>query len=456
MIEAFFTIASNNYLAQVQTLFSSVRTAHPESKRILILLGPQPNFIDSFSFDIINVTSLNIEHFADMATRYSVMECSTAVKPSAFLYFFDTLQFNNIVYLDPDIFVYARLDLVTSLFASNYDIILTPHITSYIDDGYIPNELSFSQSGQYNLGFLAARATEEVKGYMAWWARRLVTHAGSDPKSGTFTDQKWCDSIPSFLTNYFILKHNGYNVAYWNMYQRPLTNCDDVWHVGSDLLVFFHFSGISFFDDTLISKHQNRLVWSNIGLYQTLFIEYRRLLLLHNWTTQRLEPYIFDYVGDMSCKISPIIRSLYNHMYPTVQWIDFSSQKQFLEDMCHTIPFSQRGLEKPLNQLQYFIYINRLDLQLQFVINNVKDRERFHLWFERIGSAEYELSDEFLHTHQTKQRLTLGSRILRIRYRLILGIFLLLKLFYNRIPPKHKFKLKIHFYDVITWLRKYM
>ena len=164
MIEAFFTIASTNYLAQVQTLFTSLQIVHPESKRYLILLGSLPNSINISYFEIINVTSLNIENFADMATRYSVMECSTAVKPSAFLYFFDTLHFNNIVYLDPDIFVYARLDLVASLFASNHDIILTPHVTTYIDDVYIPNELSFSQSGQYNLGFLAARATGEVKG----------------------------------------------------------------------------------------------------------------------------------------------------------------------------------------------------------------------------------------------------------------------------------------------------
>jgi hypothetical protein len=407
-------------------------------------------------FDIINVTSLNIEDFADMATRYSVMECSTAVKPSAFLYFFDTLHFNNIVYLDPDIFVYARLDLVASLFASNYDIILTPHVTTYIDDVYIPNELSFSQSGQYNLGFLAARATGEVKGYMAWWARRLATHAGADPKLGTFTDQKWCDSIPSFLTHYFILKHSGYNVAYWNMYQRPLTRCDNVWYAESDLLVFFHFSGLSFSNNQLISRHQNRLDWSAIGLYQHLFIEYRKLLLSNSWDIQRLVPYVYDYAGDMSCKISPIVRSLYNQMYPTVTSISFESQKSFLVDMCNAIPVSQRGIEHPLTQLQYYIYTTRDNLRSQYNISTFTGREHFHLWFEQVGVTEFDLSKQFFITDHSEQSLTLGSRIIRLRYNIFFIIFQFIKCMYNWIPQDHKSLFRSRFNFIIKFIKYFI
>ena len=70
-----------------------------------------------------------------------------------------------------------------------------------------------------------------------------------------FTDQRWADYMPS-LFNHHLLKDPGYNVAYWNLHERPLTCADGRIYARNLPLRFFHFSGFDPRMPWLLSRHQ--------------------------------------------------------------------------------------------------------------------------------------------------------------------------------------------------------
>jgi hypothetical protein len=66
-----------------------------------------------------------------------------------------------------------------------------------------------------------------------------------DKPRGIFVDQKWIDLAPLFFEGIYILKHKGYNMAWWNFNDRKLFEQNGDYYVNSENypLVFFHFSG---------------------------------------------------------------------------------------------------------------------------------------------------------------------------------------------------------------------
>ncbi len=81
-------------------------------------------------------------------------------------------------------------------------------------------------------------------------------YAYAAPQSFLFVDQKWIDFAPCFFTSIGLLKHEGCNVAYWNLHERYIFGTNGNWIVNNrDPLVFYHFSGIRVDGGDQISKH---------------------------------------------------------------------------------------------------------------------------------------------------------------------------------------------------------
>lgn len=72
------------------------------------------------------------------------------------------------------------------------------------------------------MGFIAIRWNDKTKLFIDWWMSRLRYNAFNAFSKGMFTDQKWIDLIPGFFDGVYILKDNGYNVAYWNLHGRKI------------------------------------------------------------------------------------------------------------------------------------------------------------------------------------------------------------------------------------------
>ena len=200
-----FTICSNNYLAQAFTLGDSLAQSNPDYHFFIGLcdrLNDQIDYALISKYPIVDVSQLGLPSLDDMASRYNIIELNTAVKPFYFQYFFAKYeQAVQVLYIDPDIFVYEKMNLIDDAFLHN-SFQLTPHILTPIPlDGLHPGENFFLKYGIYNLGFLGLKRSVEVHEFLEWWGERLKRFCYKDVKRGYFVDQKWIDLVPIFWNN---------------------------------------------------------------------------------------------------------------------------------------------------------------------------------------------------------------------------------------------------------------
>lgn len=274
MTQAVFTIVSRNYFAYARTLGDSLRQSNPELEfNVLVVDRRDPAFEARHpDWRITWVEDLGIEGFEHVAFKYDILELNTNVKPTFAKRLLD--RHEKVVYLDPDIFVYASLQKIFALL-EDHAVVLTPHITRPIDDHMLPGEPEFLTSGIYNLGFAAFNRSTEARELLDWWERRCLSLAYNEQAQGFFVDQKWMDFAPSLCATASILRDKQYNTAYWNLHERQIDWPDGVAHIDDRPLVFFHFSGLPPVGDDRVSKYQTRSLLSGRKDIAPLFAEYR-------------------------------------------------------------------------------------------------------------------------------------------------------------------------------------
>lgn len=271
------TIASANYLRFVMTLYDSYMRYHP-GQRFFVLIVDHPAVMPQgeYPFEIVFAEELPIKNFAHVAFQFDVLELNTNVKPTFLKYLLQRRGVDQILYFDPDIFVYHALDSVFALLHEN-SIVLTPHCTIPIEDQQEPSEQNFLRTGVFNLGFIGLKQCKEAFLMLDWWETRCLNLGYHELATGLFVDQKWMNLIPCYFSSVHVLKHPGCNVAYWNLHERILsTNTEGKLFVnGQYPLVFFHFSGIVAEDESSLSKYQNRYTFQQRPDIVPLFDAYR-------------------------------------------------------------------------------------------------------------------------------------------------------------------------------------
>ncbi|GAB4489510.1 MAG: hypothetical protein OHK006_21310 [Thermodesulfovibrionales bacterium] len=131
--------------------------------------------------------------------------------------------------------------------------------------------------------------------FLDWWKARLARYCMADVLHGLYTDQKWVDLTPALFEGVFLLREPGYNVAYWNLHEKEFSACDGEITVNGEPFFFYHFSALTVDDLDLISKHQTRYRLSRFPELQTLFAQYRDLLVQNGYPDCAAWPYTFDY-----------------------------------------------------------------------------------------------------------------------------------------------------------------
>lgn len=382
------TIASANYLPYVRTLMQSVRDTNPELNRYFILVDRKSETkIDSDDlFEVIEAQSLGIDSFQDMTIRYDVMELNTAVKPFAIEWLFENTSAETVIYLDPDICVYRRLDELEEALEEGASVVVTPHLTKPLEDGKSPDDHSMLQAGVFNLGFIAVRRDHEAREFVQWWGRRLKDACHADFANNLFTDQRWIDLAPCYLSNLKVVRSAAYNVAYWNLAQRPPRVRRGRYFFDNEELAFFHFSGLQFDKPTVVSKHQNRFTWKDITVLHTLFNDYRKRLMANGWGSLRSPPYSYDQAEDVM--IVPLIRRLFRDLYPKAL-ADVPLNSRFILAMCNRAAGLPNDSCGRVTQLMHKAYRERPDLQAAFPLSSAQSIEGFVGWFEASAAREY-------------------------------------------------------------------
>lgn len=279
-----FTSATCSYLDRARVLAGTVRRHHPEWTFCLCLADEPPEGMpqrmvvasEAEPFDhIVRLAELDIPDLRRWIFQHALVELCTAVK-GPMLQHLLARGARKVVYLDPDIAIFAPLEPIEAAL-DRHDVVLTPHLLEPepTHARVVDNEICALRHGIFNLGFLAVANTTEGRRFADWWSARLLEFCVDDPASGLFTDQRWCDHAPVFFPTLHILRDPGYNVASWNVAQRPVTiDPDGAIRAAGHILRFFHFTKI----DTV-----GRDVLEQLGRHQ------RPLLELAAWYRDRLD-----------------------------------------------------------------------------------------------------------------------------------------------------------------------
>lgn len=243
-----YTSAACNYIPKVRMLFNSLREHHPEAVLHLLLADGKTELLDLSKepFDVVTTLSdLEVAHSSGWAFCHSIVELATAIKPLYLQKLLARDDCDKVLYLDPDMVVFSRLDdILATLDVAN--ITLTPHqvcpeetMSSIVD-----NEISSLKHGVYNLGFVGVAANDEGRRFADWWAHRVYHFCRSEIPNGLFTDQRWIDLVPAFFTGVAVQRTPRHNVATWNIATRDMTrNASGQYLIDGEPLGFYHFTG---------------------------------------------------------------------------------------------------------------------------------------------------------------------------------------------------------------------
>lgn len=300
---AFFTICSNNYMPHAKVLAATVRRHHPGVPFFVCLADEPiewPGLYDE-ALTVVPARAIGVPDYDSFTFRYDILELNTALKPFMFLHLMGCRSgtgagfggdardgpdgprtFDRVVYLDPDIAVFAPLGGVLDALEGGASFVLTPHLYAPAEGDAAPDdpgaaragsydlgrfaaarcpEAGIMRAGAYNLGFLAAARCPEAVRVLRWWARRLRFYCVTQPEDGLFVDQKFMDLVPGFAPAARINHDPALNVAYWNLAQADLDDAGEGWTVGGVggcPLGFFHFSGFDAHRPERLSKFTRR------------------------------------------------------------------------------------------------------------------------------------------------------------------------------------------------------
>jgi glycosyltransferase involved in cell wall biosynthesis len=289
------TVICRNYRAQARVLAESFAAHSPDGDCVVLILderrGATTSLLDE-PYRTIWLEDLGSPCIEEMAGIYTALEFSTAVKPWLLAWMLDTYGADGpVAYFDPDIAIVSTMpELKSDL--REAAIVLTPHLTAPNPlDGLNPTEQHLLLAGTYNLGFIALSEHPEARRMLEWWKERLRWDCIVDPSAGFFVDQRFVDFVPGLFEDVKILRHPGYNIAYWNMATRCLTPLGPSaeWDGGEPR--FLHFSGFDPRQRNVVSRHQNRLDLAAAPGLASVFADYADRLLGHGYASFSSIPY---------------------------------------------------------------------------------------------------------------------------------------------------------------------
>jgi hypothetical protein len=238
----FLTIVTADRAAQSRIFARSARDCHPDARLVVVVAGAAvpPRIFEDLYDEVIAVEQLSLGGLADMQFRYSIAEQCFALKPWVIRHLLDRFGDAPTYYFDSDIELFTPLAEVEAALAHGANLVLTPHI---LEPGLDPDrERALLQSGSFNAGFLAIAPSAPARAFVAWWCERVRTGCTHDPLQGTYGDQKWLELAPAICDGVTVLRHPGYNFAYWNAQERQLSCLGGVWTTAGRPLRFVHYS----------------------------------------------------------------------------------------------------------------------------------------------------------------------------------------------------------------------
>lgn len=294
------TIVAKNYLPFARVLGESLRRWHPELPFYVALVDEPEGLFDPSgeAFPVLALAELGIPRLADFCFRYTRREAVSAAKPYLLRRMLD-MGHESVLFLDADMEVLGDLGPLLERVAGR-PLTLTPHT---LGPGMgVDAELNVLQCGVFNGGVAGARETEETRGFLDWWAARTREYCRYSIEDGMHLDQRWLDYAPSFVPGLAVERDPAYNVAYWNLYERPDAGR---WRL-------FHYSGFDPMEPGRVSRYWPSMRMENTGAAE-LFARYAERVLAAGYAETRTWPYAFDRFANGEA-IPMALRALYGRL----------------------------------------------------------------------------------------------------------------------------------------------
>ena len=216
-------------------------------------------------------------------------------------------------------------------------------------------------------------------------------------------DQRWVDFAPCFVSRLGVLRDDAYNVAYWNLFHRELSELDGEFLVNGRTLRFFHFSGFDPDNTDCLSRHQSRFQMSELPAVKRLAQQYSRLL--HDYGYERCHrwPYAYGYFSN-GVRIPDLGRPLHQECPGITKTITdpFSEEgyRAFVAIWNEPVDRTVNG-RPAITRLAYRLYRTRHDLQgaMPNVFNG--DYRGFVQWLTSNAAGDHDLPDIFLAPFRT-------------------------------------------------------
>ncbi|KAA9166779.1 FkbM family methyltransferase [Amycolatopsis acidicola] len=407
------TIVARNYLPAARVLARSYLAEHPENSFVIAVIdAPRDEEFSEDGVRVVGPAAFGIaeDDYLRMATAYSVTELATSVKP----YLLRELrrEYDVAIYLDPDIRVFKAMPEIAER-AMEHGIVLTPHVLEPLPrDGLEPDEAVIMGAGIFNLGFIGVGPGSGE--FLDFWAERLKHDAIVAPEQQLFTDQRWVDNVPA-LFRHHVLTDPGFNVAYWNLHDRPLAKDEqgDL-TAGGVKLRFFHFSGYRPEKPwvlTMYCPRKPRVLLSANPELRALCDEYGAALRDAGYAeTLEAVPYGFAGFGD-GTRLPRLARRAFREA-----WIKAERKKKTLpphaygEDGGEALrqwlasPEDQAQSAAGLNRMTLAVWDARVDLRIAFPQPTGANAEAFRAWCVSSGVSEGELAEWALPGHPIPPR----------------------------------------------------
>jgi hypothetical protein len=387
------TIAAANYVPHVRVLAESLRAHHPEARVHALFVDGAVNG-EGEPFEPLEPAALGLESFGRMAAMYDVLELCTAVKPALLTRLL--AEHERVIYLDPDIKVYAPLDAALAAL-DGANVLLTPHtMVPLPDDGHMPSDLDVLRAGSFNLGFLGLRRGHETARLLDWWSAKLAVHCLDDVYRGLYVDQRWMDLAASMFEGVQVLRDPSFNVAYWNLSERRLTRGAAGWEIDGAPMRFFHFSAFDPRVPEVFSAHQDRLLPREHPDVAAVYREYAEDLRAHGLRAAGRRAYGFA-VTASGIALTRALRRLYREgvLAGELRLSPFepAGERAFLDWLNQPAPVgANAGVTRYLHRLWEL----RPDVQRAHPDLDGPDGPDFLNWARWYGREDYEIPEELL------------------------------------------------------------
>jgi hypothetical protein len=210
------TIITTDHIPFAKVLLYSLRKQHPDTNlQVLVVDGVEST--SSTDLSLHSVKELTESPLGrKIVKKYAHTNSDHfrwALKPVFISHLLQT-GFDKVIYVDPDIYFVSQFDFLFEKLNQS-GVLLTPHwcnINPLINECALYDVL---QGGLFNAGFVGAN--KSGLDAITWWAEVCHFKMERNRQLGVFDDQKYLNILPVQFDNIEIIKHQGCNLASWNI-----------------------------------------------------------------------------------------------------------------------------------------------------------------------------------------------------------------------------------------------